>query len=128
MSRIEIKTEKAPAAIGPYSQAILSKDILYLSGQIPMIAETNEIISDDIEMQIRQTFKNMQAICDSANAKLTNAVKLSIYLVDLKYFTLLNDIMLEFFNLPFPARSTIQVSALPKGVKIEIDAIVAIIF
>jgi len=70
----------------------------------------------------------MQAICDSANAKLTNAVKLSIYLVDLKYFTLLNDIMLEFFNLPFPARSTIQVSALPKGVKIEIDAIVAIIF
>lgn len=124
MSRIQITSPHAPAAIGLYSQAIHVNNTVYLSGQIPINPETKELVGDEIEMQIKQVFYNLQSVCEAAQANLNDIVKLTIYLTDLKYFPLLNEIMGYFFTSPYPARTTIQVAALPKAAKIEIDAIV----
>lgn len=118
-----IQTNHAPAAIGTYSQAIRVGDTVYLSGQIPLNPSTMTMVSDEIVEQATQVFKNMQAVCEAASGKLDNIVKLTIYLTDLSHFSLVNEVMAKFFNQPYPARSTVQISALPKAALIEIDAV-----
>ncbi|WP_299265117.1 RidA family protein [uncultured Psychrosphaera sp.] len=123
MTRIVISTENAPAAIGTYNQAIKTGTTVYLSGQIPLIPETMEIISEDFAEQAEQVFKNLAAVCEAANGSLANAVKLNIFLTDLSNFATVNEIMAKYVAEPYPARAAVQVSALPKGVQIEIDGI-----
>ena len=126
MSNIgSIHTDAAPAAIGPYSQAIKSGALVFFSGQIPLDPETQTLVDGGIEEQTRQVFRNLSAIAEAADTPLQNAVKLTIYLTDLNNFTQVNSVMAEHFSEPYPARATIQVSALPKQAMIEVDAIVA---
>jgi len=120
----KIETVKAPAVIGTYSQAIRTQHFIFLSGQIPLDPTTMTLVSDQIKDQTHQVFKNLQAVCIAANASLLHAVKLTIYLTDLTHFSIVNEVMASYFQEPYPARATIQVSALPKGAQIEIDAIV----
>lgn len=121
-----IYTDKAPQPIGCYSQAIKVGDTVYLSGQIPLVAATMERVSLDIEPQIHQVFSNLSAVCEAAGGTLDNIVKLNIYLTDLSNFTFVNTIMYDYFNDPMPARSTIEVSALPKEVLVEIDGMMTL--
>ncbi|SNY97885.1 RidA family protein [Halomonas sp. hl-4] len=121
-----INTEKAPAAIGPYSQAIKAGNTVYLSGQIPLDPATMEIVSDDFEMQARQVFTNLQAVCEEAAGTLGDVVKLNLYLVDLDNFAIVNKVMEEFFSMPFPARAAVGVKALPKGSQVEAEAVMVI--
>lgn len=123
MTRIVISTDKAPAAIGTYNQAIKTGTTVYLSGQIPLVPETMEIISEDFAEQAEQVFKNLVAVCEAAGGSLANAVKLNIFLTDLGNFAQVNEIMAKYVAEPYPARAAVQVSALPKGVQIEIDGI-----
>lgn len=123
MTRIVINTDAAPAAIGTYNQAIKVGTTVYLSGQIPLIPETMEIISEDFEAQAEQVFKNLTAVCEAAGGSLENAVKLNIFLTDLGQFAKVNEIMAKYVVEPYPARAAVQVSALPKGVQIEIDGV-----
>ncbi len=119
----QIQTTSAPAAIGPYSQAIRAGNLVFLSGQIALDPVTMEIVEGDIAAQTQQVFKNLTAVAKAAGGSLQNAAKLTIYLLDLGDFSQVNSIMAEYFDEPYPARATIEVSALPKGSKIEIDAI-----
>ena len=121
-----INTEKAPAAIGPYSQAVKAGNTVYLSGQIPLNPETMEIVSDDFEAQARQVFTNLQAVCEEAAGSLGDIVKLNLYLVDLDNFAIVNKVMEEFFAMPFPARAAVGVKALPKGSQVEAEAVMVI--
>jgi reactive intermediate/imine deaminase len=121
-----IQTDKAPKAIGPYSQAIQVDKTIYLSGQIPLDPKTMSLVSEDFNLQAKQVMENLQAVCIAAGGNLDSIVKLTIYLTDLNHFTVLNEIMQQFFHEPYPARSTIQISALPKNAKIEIDAVVVV--
>lgn len=121
-----INTEKAPAAIGPYSQAIKAGNTVYLSGQIPLNPETMEIVSDDFEAQARQVFTNLQSVCEEAAGSLGDIVKLNLYLVDLDNFAIVNKVMEEFFVVPFPARAAVGVKALPKGSQVEAEAVMVI--
>jgi reactive intermediate/imine deaminase len=118
-----ILTDNAPKPIGPYSQAIAIDKTVYLSGQIPIDPETGVLVHENIAKQIHQVFLNLQAVCEEAGANLNDVVKLTIYLIDLNDFSTLNEILSQFFKAPYPARTTIQVSALPKGARVEIDAI-----
>ena len=120
-----INTEEAPAAIGPYSQAVRSGGLIFLSGQIPLVPETMALVSDKIEDQTHQVFKNLQAVARASESDLNNAVKLTIYLTDLGQFATVNAIMESYLEQPYPARATVEVSALPKGAQVEIDAILA---
>ena len=122
----EINTPNAPAAIGPYSQAIRTGSLLFCSGQIPLDPITMEIVSDDVGEQAHQVFLNLSALAEAAGISLDAAVKLTIYLTSLDDFAVVNDIMSKYFSLPFPARATIQVSALPKGAQVEVEAILAL--
>jgi 2-iminobutanoate/2-iminopropanoate deaminase len=122
----QVHSDSAPAAIGPYSQAIKAGPLVFLSGQIPLDPKSMEIVSDDIAAQTHQVFKNLIAVADAAGGNLSNAVKLTIYLTDLGDFAVVNEIMAGYFSEPYPARATIQVSALPKGSAVEIDAILAL--
>lgn len=126
MSREIIQTDKAPAAIGPYSQAVRSGDTLYLSGQIPLDPASMELVEGSIEKQIRQVFANLAAVLEAANATTGDIAKLNIYLTDLTHFPLVNEIMSEVFAEPYPARAAIGVAALPKGAQVEMDAIASI--
>lgn len=119
-----IQTDKAPAGIGPYSQAVKSGSIIYVSGQIPLDPQTGELISPDIREQIRQTFANFQAVVAAAGGSLAQVVKLTIFLTDLNHFQLVNDAMAELFPQPYPARAAIQAAALPRGVQVEVEGIV----
>lgn len=121
-----INTDKAPAAIGPYSQAIKAGNTVYLSGQIPLDPQTMELVSDDFEAQAHQVFTNLSAVCEEAAGSLKDIVKLNLYLVDLDNFAIVNKVMEEFFKAPFPARAAIGVKALPKGSQVEADAIMVI--
>lgn len=121
-----ISTELAPAAIGPYSQAIEANGVLYISGQIPLVPDTMAIVSADFTAQAQQVFKNLRAIAEAANHSMSDAVKLTVYVTDLANFTLLNDVMAEFFSAPYPARAAVQVSALPKGALLEVDAVLVL--
>ena len=121
-----INTAAAPAAIGPYSQAIKTGGLVFLSGQIPLDPQTMEVVEGGIAAQTHQVFKNLIAVCDAADGTLASAAKLTIYLTDLGDFAEVNAIMAEYFSEPYPARATIQVSALPKGVAVEIDAVLSL--
>lgn len=121
-----IATNAAPAAIGTYSQAVTHQGVLYISGQIPLDPVSMEIQSGDIRAQIVRVFDNLVAICEAAQTDLSNALKLNIYLTDLKNFPILNEVMTEYVPEPFPARAAVEVSALPKGVNVEIDAMVSL--
>lgn len=124
--RQAINTKAAPAAIGPYSQAIKTGNLVFISGQIPLDPVTMELAGDEIEEQTHQVFLNLQEVAKASGADLNNAVKLTIYLTDLKQFAAINQIMSSYLNEPYPARATIEVSALPKGAQVEIDAVLAV--
>lgn len=126
MVRQPIHTSRAPQAIGPYSQAVRCGNTVYLSGQIPLDPATGELVGGEIAAQARRVFANLAAVCEAAGASLSQVVRVGIYLIDLEHFPAVNAVMAEEFPQPYPARSTIQVSALPKGAAIEIDAIVAL--
>lgn len=121
-----VSTDQAPAAIGPYSQAIRTGNLLFVSGQIPIDPATGSIVDGGIEEQTHQVMKNLQAILGAAGASLNQVVKTTIYLTDLGDFATVNGIYADYFQQPFPARATVQVSALPKSVGVEIDAIAAL--
>ncbi len=126
MTRIAIQTSAAPAAIGPYSQAIRAGATLYLSGQIPLDPETGELVAGGIATQTRRVFDNLRAVAESAGTDLEQAVRLSIYLTDLACFAEVNTVMREYFHEPYPARATIGVAALPRAAAIEVDAILVL--
>lgn len=126
MTKKSITTDQAPQAIGAYSQAVISNNMLYVSGQIPLEPSGMEIIDQSFDAAADQVLNNLEAICKAADCSLDNIVKLTIYLTDLNNFNTLNAIMEKRFTKPFPARATIEVSALPKGVTVEMDAIVEI--
>ena len=121
-----IRTDQAPAAIGPYSQAIKAGSTVYLSGQIPLDPKTQEIVSDDFSEQAKRVFANIDAVVSAAGGSFADIVKLTVYLVDLGRFAEVNTIMSSYFDEPYPARAAIEVSALPRGAQIEIDAIMVL--
>ena len=126
MARTIISTDQAPAAIGTYSQAVRSGDTVYISGQIPLVPASGEIIEGGIEAQINQVFDNLEAVATAAGGSLQQAVKINVYLIDLSHFPLVNQIMADRLSEPYPARAAMQVSALPKAVDVEADAILVI--
>ena len=126
MSLKAVQTNKAPAAIGPYSQAVQAGNMLYCSGQIPLIAETMELVDGDISAQTQQVFNNLKAVAEAAGTDLKKAAKINISLTDLNDFAAVNAVMEQYFDQPYPARACVQVAALPKGVPVEIEAIVLI--
>ena len=125
-NRAVISTPAAPAAIGPYSQATKVGNTVWLSGQIPLVPGTTELVSEDITEQAVQAFQNLSAVAEAAGGSLKNAVKINISLTDLAHFAVVNDVMARFLEEPFPARACVQVVALPKGAQIEIEAILAL--
>ena len=125
-NRAIISTPDAPEAIGPYSQAVKVGNTVWLSGQIPLIPGTSELVSDNIKDQATQAFNNLAAIAVAAGGSLDKAVKINISLVDLSHFASVNEIMAKFVSPPFPARACVQVAALPKGAQIEIEAILVL--
>lgn len=126
MSKKTISTEHAPSAIGTYSQAVQSGNLVFLSGQIPLDPSTMEVVGGDFEARARQVFDNLQAICSAAGGGLDQIVKLTIYLTDLDNFATVNAVMSEYFKEPYPARAALGVASLPKGVDIEAEAILAL--
>jgi reactive intermediate/imine deaminase len=128
MQKKIISTSKAPQAIGTYSQAICvtGGSTVYLSGQIPLIPATMQMIEGDISEQINQVFKNLTAVCEKSGGSLDDIVKLNIFLTDLSHFPIVNEIMAKYFNQPYPARAAVGVNELPKNAQVEMDAIMAI--
>ena len=126
MPRTPIQTERAPAAIGPYSQATRAGSMVFLSGQIPLDPATGEVVPGGIEEQARRAFDNLKAVAEAAGGSLADVVRLGLYLTDLSQFAAVNAVMQEYFTAPFPARSTIGVSSLPKGVAFEADAVMVL--
>ena len=123
MTREIINTPNAPQAIGTYSQAVKSGNRVYLSGQIPLIPESMELVEGGIEPQIRRVFDNLQAVAQAAGGGLKEIVKLNVYLTDLADFPLVNQVMAEYFSAPYPARAAVGVAALPKGAAVEMDGV-----
>lgn len=126
MSIKPIKTDKAPAAIGPYSQAINYDRLLFTSGQLPLNPETGKIVEGSVVEQAHQVFKNMTAIAEEAGTSLQKTIKTTVFLANIADFAAVNDIYKEYFSEPFPARSAYQVAALPLGVSVEVEAIIAL--
>ena len=126
MSKQPIHTDNAPAAIGTYSQAIQTGGLVFISGQIPLVPDTMEVVEGDFETRARQVFSNLEAVAKAAGGSLNDAVKLTIFLTDLDNFASVNAVMEEFFEQPFPARAAVGVASLPKGVDVEADAILAL--
>lgn len=123
MSRKIIKTTDVPQAIGTYSQAVEIENTVYLSGQIPLLPDTMELVEGDMRIQITRVFENLDAVVKAAGGSLADIVKLNIYLTDLSHFPLINEIMANYFDEPYPARAAVGVSELPKGAEVEMDAI-----
>ncbi|MDG6778694.1 RidA family protein [Thiomicrorhabdus sp. zzn3] len=121
-----IATEKAPQAIGTYSQAVRFGNTVYLSGQIGLIPETMELAEGDIDVRIHQVFKNLSAVCEAAGGSLQDIVKLNIFLTDMSHFATVNDIMAQYFQQPYPARAAVAVKELPKGTDVEMDGVMAL--
>jgi reactive intermediate/imine deaminase len=121
-----IQTDSAPRAIGTYSQAVKIGDTVYLSGQIPLVPSTMEVVSGDMEAQIRQVFENLKAVAEAAGGSLGDIAKLNIFLTDLSHFALVNEVMAEYFQQPYPARAAVGVATLPKNVPVEMDAIMVL--
>ncbi len=123
MAREIIHTSKAPEAIGTYSQAVKVGDVVYMSGQIPLVPETMTVLEGDFSTQVRRVFDNLTAVAEAAGGNLQDIVKLNIFLTDLSYFGTVNEIMAEYFEQPYPARAAIGVASLPKDVPVEMDAV-----
>ena len=121
-----IETENAPQAIGPYSQAVKVGDTVYLSGQIPLVPETMELVQGDFAANTRQVFDNLKAVCEASGGSLQDIVKLNIYMTDLSNFAVVNEIMATYFEKPYPARAALGVAALPKDVPIEMEAVMVL--
>lgn len=126
MSRQIIHTDKAPQAIGTYSQAVKTGDTVYLSGQIPLVPETMELVEGDMRVQIKRVFENLKAVAQAAGGDLKDVAKLNVFLTDLGDFPLVNEVMAEYFSEPYPARAAVGVASLPKGVAVEMDAIMVL--
>jgi len=126
MKREIIHTDDAPAAVGTYSQAVRTGNLVFISGQIPFVPATMTVVDGDFAARARQVFSNLAAIAEAAGSSLDDAVKLTIFLTDLDNFATVNEVMAEFCREPFPARAAVEVAALPKGVDIEADAILAV--
>ncbi|MGN7831764.1 RidA family protein [Pseudoxanthomonas sp. 22568] len=126
MSKQIIHTEQAPAAIGPYSQAVRVGNTVYFSGQIPLDPATGNLVEGDIEAQARRAFDNLKAVAEAAGGSLGDVVRLGLYLTDLGEFAKVNAVMQDYFQAPFPARSTIEVAGLPKGAAFEVDAVMVV--
>lgn len=126
MSREVIFTENAPQAVGPYSQAVRCGNSVYLSGQVALDPATQALVEGDVEVQIRQVFANLAAVAEAAGGTLANVVRLGLYLTDINDFGVVNEAMQSVFSEPYPARSTIGVASLPKGARVEADAILVI--
>ena len=126
MSRQPVATDRAPAAIGPYSQAVIAGRTLYPSGQIPLDPATGQLVEGDIATQARRVFDNLQEVCAAAGSSFADVVRVGIYLLDLEDFAAVNTVMADYFEAPYPARSTIGVASLPKGARIEIDLVLAL--
>ena len=126
MSKTIIQTDKAPAAIGTYSQAVKVDNTVYISGQIPLDPASMEVVGGGTEAQITRVFDNLSAVAEAAGGSLKDVVKLTIFLTDLSCFPTVNEIMARYFNEPYPARAAIEVSALPKGVEVEMDAVLVL--
>jgi reactive intermediate/imine deaminase len=126
MPRESINTARAPAAIGPYSQAVRRGDSVYLSGQIPLDPNSGLLIEGDIDAQARRAFDNLKAVCEAAGGSLDDVVRLGLYLTDLGQFAAVNAVMADYFDAPYPARSTIGVASLPRGADFEVDAIMVL--
>ncbi|MDH5765455.1 MAG: RidA family protein [Gammaproteobacteria bacterium] len=126
MKKEIISTDKAPQAIGTYSQAVKVDNVVYVSGQIPLIPETMELLQGSVEEQIHQVFKNLIAISEEAGGSLADIVKLNVYLTDLSNFPTVNQVMSEYISEPYPARAAVGVAELPKGVPVEMDAIMVL--
>ena len=126
MTKNIISTNNAPSAIGTYSQAVRTGNLVFVSGQIPLNPQTMEIVDGDFEARARRVFDSLRAICEEAGGNLDQIVKLTIYLTDLGNFATVNSVMAEYFTAPFPARAALEVAGLPKGVDIEADAILAL--
>ena len=123
MKKTVVKTDKAPQAIGTYSQAVKVGDTVYLSGQIPLVPETAALVSGDMRAQISRVFDNLAAVARAAGGSLRDVVKLNVFLIDLTHFPLVNEVMAQYFQEPYPARAAIGVAALPKGAAVEMDAV-----
>ena len=126
MARSIISTDKAPQAIGTYSQAVKIDQTVYLSGQIPLVPETMELGEGDMRTQITQVFNNLTAVAEAAGGSLADVAKLNIYLTDLGHFPLVNEVMSEFFSQPYPARAAVGVAELPKASQVEMDAVLVL--
>lgn len=126
MPKQAIHTEQAPAAVGPYSQAVRHGDLVFLSGQIPLDPATMKLVEGDIAKQAHRVFRNLQAVCEAAGGSLGQLVKLNVYLVDLGHFATVNAVMKEYFAEPFPARAAVGVAALPLGAQVEMEAVLGL--
>lgn len=123
MTKTIIATDRAPEAIGTYSQAVKIDSTVYMSGQIPLDPKTMELVGGNIENQIKQVFDNLSAVAEAAGGSLADVAKLNIFLTDLTHFPIVNEIMATYFNEPYPARAAIGVASLPKGAQVEMDAV-----
>jgi len=123
MTRQTIQTDRAPQAIGTYSQAVRCGSTVYISGQIPLVPGTMQLVEGDMEARIRRVLDNLSAVAEAAGGSLDDVAKLNVFLVDLAHFALVNEIMAGYFNEPYPARAAIGVAALPKGAQVEMDAV-----
>lgn len=121
--RKSIETQQAPGAIGAYSQAVRAGDTVWLSGQIPLLPDTMEVVEGGVKAQIEQVFKNLDAVVKAAGGDFSRIVKLNVYLTDLADFPLVNEVMAELFDEPYPARAAVEVAGLPKGVAVEVEGI-----
>jgi reactive intermediate/imine deaminase len=126
MSKHPVTTRHAPAAVGPYSQAIRHGDIVFLSGQIPLDPETGRLVEGDMAEQVHRVFRNLRAVCEAAGGDLDGLVKLNVYLTDLGHFATVNEIMKSYFSEPYPARAAVEVSALPLGAEVEMEAVLGL--
>ncbi len=126
MAKRIISTDKAPEAIGTYSQAVRAGNTVYLSGQIPLDPATMTLVDADIRAQIHRVFHNLRAVAEAAGGGLTDVVKLNVFLTDLSHFATVNEVMAEYFQEPYPARAAVGVAALPKNAKVEMDAVMVL--
>jgi reactive intermediate/imine deaminase len=126
LKKTPIHSENAPAAIGPYSQAVRAGDLVFLSGQIPLDPATGELVGGDFEARARRVFDNLKAVADAAGGTLDQAVKVTIFLTDLGQFAAVNKVMTEYFSEPYPARAAVGVATLPKGADVEAEAVLAL--
>ncbi|MEJ0099008.1 MAG: RidA family protein [Pseudomonadota bacterium] len=126
MSRTVISTPHAPAAIGPYSQAVKTGNLVFMSGQIPLDPATGQLVTGEIEVETSRVFENLKAVAEAAGGSLDHAVKVNVYLTDLAHFAKVNEVMAAYFKQPYPARAAVQVAALPRGARVEVECVLSL--